>query len=70
MVLQQWNKPPFDVIKLNWDVVVDKEGQKMGVGIIARDHHGAILAVFVASRLFITSNSKRPSIVHPTSIHC
>jgi hypothetical protein len=54
MVIQRWNKPPFGVIKLNWDAAVDKEGKKMGVGIIARDYHGAILAVFVASRLFIT----------------
>jgi hypothetical protein len=54
MVIQRWNKPPFGVIKLNWDAIVDKEGQKMGVGIIARDHHGTILVVLVTSRLFIT----------------
>ena len=53
MVVQRWNKPPFGVIKLNWDAAVDKEGQKMGVGIIARDHYGAILVVFVASRLLL-----------------
>jgi hypothetical protein len=49
-----WKKPSFGVIKVNWDAAVDKEGQKMGIGIIARDHNGSIVAVLEASRKFIT----------------
>jgi hypothetical protein len=52
--VQKWNKPPLVVVKLNWDAAVKMEEQKMGLGIIARDHTGQVLAVSVASRLYIT----------------
>ncbi|XP_059438559.1 uncharacterized protein LOC132171289 [Corylus avellana] len=52
-VMQSWKKPPYGVINLNWDSAIDKEGQKMGIGIIARDHNGDIYAAFVVSRQYI-----------------
>jgi ribonuclease HI len=52
--VQIWNKPPLGVVKLNWDAAVNVKEQKMGLGIIARDHTGQVLAVLVASRMYIT----------------
>jgi hypothetical protein len=56
-VPQKWKKPPHGVIKLNWDAAIDKNNQRMGIGIIARDHNGNIVAAFVATRLYITDPS-------------
>ncbi|XP_059440309.1 uncharacterized protein LOC132172759 [Corylus avellana] len=53
-VVQRWHTPPVGVVKINWDAAVDKDGEKMGIGIIARDHNGLILAAQVASRQYIT----------------
>jgi hypothetical protein len=39
------SKPSLGWIKLNWDVAVDSRMQKMGIGIIAQDHTGLVLAV-------------------------
>ncbi|XP_059429159.1 uncharacterized protein LOC132162969 [Corylus avellana] len=52
--VQRWKKPPFGAVKFNWDAAVDKEGQKMGIGIIPRDHNGDIVAALVVMRMFIT----------------
>lgn len=52
-VMQSWKKLPYGVINLNWDSAIYKEGQKMGIGIIARDHNGDIYAAFAASRQYI-----------------
>jgi ribonuclease HI len=56
-VPQKWKKPPHGVIKLNWDAAIDKNNQRMGIGIIARDHNRNIVAAFVATRLYITDPS-------------
>jgi hypothetical protein len=53
-VAQTWTKPPYGVIKLNWDAAVNKERQMMGVGIIGRDHNGHICLAFTACRRFLT----------------
>ena len=41
--VQRCEKPPFRVLKFNWDAAVDKKEGKMGIGVIVRDHNGAIL---------------------------
>lgn len=50
----KWRKPSPGWIKLNWDAAIDIECQKMGIGIIARDHSGAVLAAVSASRPRVT----------------
>lgn len=40
----QWKKPPTGMSKINWDVIVDKNNGRIGLGIIARDCDGFILA--------------------------
>jgi ribonuclease HI len=50
----QWNKPNPGWIKLNWDAAIDSGNQKMGIGIIARDHTGSVLAAVCASRPHVT----------------
>jgi ribonuclease HI len=49
-----WQRPPFGVIKLNWDAAINKVTRRMGVGIVARDAGGAVVAVRCASRPHIT----------------
>lgn len=49
-----WKKPELGFIKINWDVAIDKEGKKMGVGIVARDHDGQVVAALSTPRCFIT----------------
>ena len=53
-VIQRWTKPPYGVIKLNWNAAVNEERQMIGVGIIGRDHNDHIYLVFTACRRFIT----------------
>jgi hypothetical protein len=38
----QWEKPPHGWIKISWDASIDKQGKRMGVGILVRDHEGKV----------------------------
>jgi hypothetical protein len=49
-----WRKPCLGWIKLNWDATIDVKQQKMVIGIIARDHAGAVLVAVSASRPHVT----------------
>jgi hypothetical protein len=40
---QRWTKPPTRIIKLNWDVALDRKNNKMRVGAIVRDSSGEVL---------------------------
>lgn len=40
----RWTKPPKGSVKVNWDAVVDKLNGKIGMGIMARDHGGGVVA--------------------------
>ena len=40
---QIWEKPPQDVIKLNFDGSVQEEARKGGIGVIARNDKGEVL---------------------------
>jgi hypothetical protein len=53
-VIVKWRKPSPTWIKLNWDTTIDMERWRMGIGIIARDHSGTVLATVSASRPHVT----------------
>jgi hypothetical protein len=44
---------PRGVIKINWNVVLDKTINEMGVDIIVRDHKGNVLEIMRSSKLYI-----------------
>ncbi|XP_042980190.1 uncharacterized protein LOC122310360 [Carya illinoinensis] len=48
----KWKPPDMGTSKLNFDAAIDKVENRMGLGIIARNHIGEILFSFSASRLF------------------
>ena len=41
----RWMKPPVGVVKINWDAAVDERIGSVGLGTIARDHEGRVLAM-------------------------
>lgn len=50
----RWKKPPAGVTKLNWDAAIDKQGNRMGVGIIARDQNGDVVGAMCLTKPFLT----------------
>jgi hypothetical protein len=40
-----WKKPPLGTLKFNWDAAVDKEGGRIGMGVIARDSVGEVVVM-------------------------
>jgi len=48
-----WNPSNADTVKVNWDAAVDKRKNLMGVGVIARNNSGAVLAAQCAVQRFI-----------------
>ena len=50
----KWRKPSPGWIKFNWDAAIDLECQRMGIGIIARDHTGTFLAAVSTSMPGVT----------------
>jgi ribonuclease HI len=54
----RWKSPPIGVLKINWDAALDPKTSKMGMGILARDHEGRVLAM---------SSSIQNQISHPTT---
>ena len=38
-------KSPVGVAKINWDATLDERAGKVGLGVIARDHEGRVLAM-------------------------
>jgi ribonuclease HI len=49
-LIVEWTKPPLGTIKLNWDASIDKVRNRMGVGVIARDHNGQAIAMFCSTK--------------------
>jgi ribonuclease HI len=41
----RWKKPSVGVVKLNWDAAVDERTGNVGLGVIARDYEGRVLAM-------------------------
>ncbi|XP_042983247.1 uncharacterized protein LOC122312653 [Carya illinoinensis] len=38
-----WSPPPIDVMKINWDAAVDGPNNRIGIGLVARDHVGNVM---------------------------
>jgi ribonuclease HI len=53
-----WKKPPAGSTKLNWDAAIDKQGARMGVGVVARNHNGDVVGAMCMTK---------PHIVDPTT---
>jgi hypothetical protein len=53
----QWTKPPQGFSKLNWDAALDKNQRLIGVGIVARDSEGKVIAVMCSSQRYISDSS-------------
>jgi hypothetical protein len=51
----QWSKPPQGVYKLNWDAAVDRKQRLIGVGIVARDCKGKVLAARCSFHRYISN---------------
>jgi hypothetical protein len=56
-MLVRWSKPPIEVIKLNSDVAVNRLKKLVGVGIIARDSCGKVLASVCSVQRYIADPS-------------
>lgn len=48
-----WKIPPSSIIKVNWDVAVDKQNKCIHIGIIVRDHKGSVLAAISSTKLVL-----------------
>lgn len=53
----RWSKPLVGVIKLNWDAAVSRLKKLVGVGIIARDSGGKVLASMCSVQRYIADPS-------------
>jgi hypothetical protein len=50
----RWKKPPAGVLKVNWDAALDQSSNSMGVGVIALDEWGSVVASMCDIIPFIT----------------
>ena len=55
-LIRKWMFPPYGVIKINWDAMIDKTRKKMSVGVIARNHEKGIATIC----------SSKPYMIDPT----
>lgn len=55
-VVGRWIKPPEGTMKINWDAAVDSSNGKIGMGIIARDHVGRVIAMACGSSQYICNS--------------
>jgi ribonuclease HI len=53
-VVPRWEKPAEDVIKINWEASVDGRQTRIGVGMVARDHAGHVLAILCDLKVAVT----------------
>jgi hypothetical protein len=53
----QWTKPPQGFSKLNWDAALDKNQRLIGVGIVARDFEGKVIAAMCSFQRYISDSS-------------
>ena len=49
----KWSRPSVGFVKINWDASIDPKGGCMGVGLVARNHEGRVLATFCYRRNYI-----------------
>jgi hypothetical protein len=55
---KKWEKPPVNVVKVNWDASISTELNTMGVGVILTDHVGDVIASFC---------TYKPTVMEPTT---
>lgn len=53
-VTSKWKGPLAGVVRVNWNAAIDKSTQKIGVGAIARNHKGNVLASLCSSKPYIS----------------
>jgi hypothetical protein len=46
----RWKRPTAGTIKINWDAAIDRSGDRMGVGVVARDHCGNVVGAMCYTR--------------------
>lgn len=49
-----WQKPSEGRLKFNWDAAIDGLNNRMGIGVIVRDHEGKVPAMLCASKEHIS----------------
>ncbi|XP_059458291.1 uncharacterized protein LOC132187876 [Corylus avellana] len=49
-----WRKPHVDYIKVNWDASLNARKSRVGIGVVARDHAGRVVAVLSDSEVATT----------------
>lgn len=54
--LVQWNKPPIDYFKVNWDAAYNKRTLKIGIGVIVKDAEGKVCGTLQANKPFLNSS--------------
>jgi hypothetical protein len=64
-----WKKPPQGSIKINWDAAVDKQKGKIGMGVIARDHSGQVIAMLSGPKEFIDESSLVEALVAREAVY-
>ena len=54
----RWMKPPVGVTKINWDAALEVRTGTVGLGAIARDHEGRVLAMQCSTERHIDTPTK------------
>jgi hypothetical protein len=55
----KWSRPSVGFVKINWDASIDPRGGCMGVGLVARNHEGRVLATFCDRIYYIREAAQR-----------
>jgi hypothetical protein len=50
----RWQRPNEGVVKIKWDAAISMLGDRMGVGVVARDHNGNVVGALCCMRPFIS----------------
>jgi hypothetical protein len=48
-----WQRLEHGYLKANWDAALDRNGRRMGVGLIVHDHKGRVVVALYAPRLYV-----------------
>jgi hypothetical protein len=58
-----WKPSRASSVNVNWDAAIDRRKNLMGVGVIARDHSGTVLAVQCSVQIYILNPTIAEAIV-------
>jgi hypothetical protein len=62
-VITSWQKPPAGKVKINSDATVELQKNMMGIGVIARDHEGNVLAMLCTKKEHISDPTMAEAVV-------